>query len=96
MTIELILFIIISVGFIAVVAIKSKQWASALQHLYVRATHSRDWYYFDFSKPWIRVLMRAGLIFLSVVIALWAFALCFGTIYVTRTSTGQTEWSLQH
>lgn len=95
MTIEVVLSALISIGFIALVVVKSRRWALALQQMYVRATKSRDWYYFDFSKPWIRVLMQAGIIFLSVVVVLWAFVLCFGTIYAIHTSTGQTEWILR-
>ena len=96
MSTEIILFSIVSTGFIAAVAIKSKKWSVALQRLYVRAARRQDGYYPDFGKPWIRMLMQSGIIFSSVVIVLWVFVLSFGTLYATHTATGQTRWVLQH
>ena|ERR1700722_5388531 len=93
---ELIIFALISLAFIVLVIIKSKRWSVALQNLYVRSTKKQDVQPVDFSESWVRVLMQGALILFSIVIVLLVFTLCFGTIYITQNSAGQSVWHLQH
>jgi|GEM_PF-6141968 len=95
LTIEFIIFGVVSVGFIVLVILKSKQWSAVIQELYVRSTKKRDWYYFDFSEPWVRVLIQGALILFAIVVVSWAFTLLFGSVYVTQNASGQSEWHLQ-
>lgn len=77
-----VLLVLVAIGFVSTVVIKSKKWAVALQQYYVRSVKNRDSYFVDFGKSWIRVLFQAGIIFFAIIFVLLIFSFCFGTIYV--------------
>lgn len=82
-TLGVLLFIVISIGFIVAVINHSKKWALALQLMYVREGErlfgdSPSW-----KDKWVRILLQVLIVFLATIIVLLVFSLFFGTIHTT-------------